>query len=708
MKLAMKNLLTVCLLNLAAIANAAMLEVPPCTITAQPRNTAVCPGAPAGFGVTASGKNVRYQWRKDGAPIAGATSSTYIMNTTSTKDVGRYDVVISGDCGAVTSKPATLELYDVTAISKPPTDVAACSGSKAALTVTAKGAGLTYQWRKGGVDIPGATSRSLTIAKVVATDTGAYDVVVRGACGTATSPAAKLTIDATAILAQPQDLTVCAGTEAVLRVEANGQGLNYQWRKGGVAIPGAGSNAYAIRAARAEDAGSYDVVVRGACGSVSSTRAKVTVRNSTQITAQPASATVCAGAPATLSVTAPGTELRYQWVRDGREIAGATASSYAIRSVSATDAGTYAVIVAGPCGLQTSSPAAISLSEVTAISAQPSDAVVCSGGKATFSVAATGSALKFQWRRNGVEIAGATSPRLEIASAKAVDAGTYDVFARGACGTVRSSAAKLTLEEPTAIVEQPRDVLLCSAGSARLELTASGRDLVYQWLKGGKAIAGATSSSYTIPTVTGSDTGPYSAFVSGACGSITSSPAVVALDQPPVIVQQPADAIVCPGTRKSLSVQARGTNLTYQWRRDGVDIAGATAKTYEMTASRESEAWIYDVRVQSACGTVMSTPAKVVLEEGTVIVTQPAGLSVCPGSRAEFTVEARGKNVSYQWRKGGLPIRGARGTSYTIPATAANDTGVYDVVVSGACGSVTSSPATLMTFDRCSVEVVPD
>jgi hypothetical protein len=54
---------------------------------------------------------------------------------------------------------------------------------------------LSYQWRKGGSDISGATDSSYTITSVVMADAGSYDVVVSNSCGSVTSSAATLTVN---------------------------------------------------------------------------------------------------------------------------------------------------------------------------------------------------------------------------------------------------------------------------------------------------------------------------------------------------------------------------------------------------------------------------------------------------------------------------------------------------------------------------------
>ena len=136
------------------------------------------------------------------------------------------------------------------AITVQPTNQTTCAGTSVSFSVTATGTGLTYQWRKGAVNIGGATSATYTIAAPVIGDAGSYDVVVSGTCAPAvTSAAATLTVNsAPAITAQPANQTTCAGTSVSFSVTATGTGLTYQWRKGAVNIGGATSATYTIAA----------------------------------------------------------------------------------------------------------------------------------------------------------------------------------------------------------------------------------------------------------------------------------------------------------------------------------------------------------------------------------------------------------------------------------------------------------------------------
>ncbi|HRO97451.1 MAG TPA: T9SS type A sorting domain-containing protein, partial [Ferruginibacter sp.] len=93
--------------------------------------------------------------------------------------------------------------------------------------------------------------------------------------------------------------------------------------------------------------------------------------------------------------------------------------------------------------------------------------------------------------------------------------------------------------------------------------------------------------------------------------------------------------------------------------------------------------------------------ATVIVNVAPAVTVDPTDETVCEGSPVTFTVTATGTNLTYQWRKGGVDINGANGTSYTIPSTVLADAGNYDVVVSNpGCTPATSATAVLTVNAR--------
>ncbi|PYT92525.1 MAG: hypothetical protein DMG36_14540, partial [Acidobacteria bacterium] len=171
-------------------------------ITSQPASQTVTAGQAATFAVVASGTApLSYQWQKNGANIAGATSSSYTTPATTTSDSGStFVVVVSNSAGTATSNAATLTVNPapvLPAITTQPSNQTVTAGQAATFTVVASGtAPLSYQWQKNGANIAGATSSSYITSATTTSDSGStFKVVVSNSAGTATSNSATLTVN---------------------------------------------------------------------------------------------------------------------------------------------------------------------------------------------------------------------------------------------------------------------------------------------------------------------------------------------------------------------------------------------------------------------------------------------------------------------------------------------------------------------------------
>ena len=259
--------LAVCALALGCAELPAQTVATP-VITAQPTSQSVVAGSSVSFSVTATGTApLSYQWRKGNQDIVGATSPTYTLSNVQSGDAASYSVVVSNSAGTVTSSGATLT---VTIVGTPPTitaqpsDQTVGAGTNVTLRVGVSGtAPFTYQWRKNGAAIAGATSDTLQLPGVTATSGGSYTVLVGNAFGSATSNPATLTVlDAPRIGTVPADQSVAEGDNAVFTVVATGATpLTYQWSKDGRALAGQVNATLALTAVTYTDAGSYSVLV---------------------------------------------------------------------------------------------------------------------------------------------------------------------------------------------------------------------------------------------------------------------------------------------------------------------------------------------------------------------------------------------------------------------------------------------------------------
>jgi len=168
------------------------------------------------------------------------------------------------------------------------------------------------------------------------------------------------------ITAWPTNETVDANLNFTMTVTATGPNLTYQWYLNGVEIPGATGASYTISDAQPSDSGSYYVVVTNKGGSMISPVAIVTVEETPPvITSSPSNETLNAGSSFTLTVTATGPNLTYQWYLNGDKISGATGASYTVSGAQPSDAGGYLVVVTNSGGSTTSAVATVAVQPVT-------------------------------------------------------------------------------------------------------------------------------------------------------------------------------------------------------------------------------------------------------------------------------------------------------------------------------------------------------
>jgi hypothetical protein len=172
-------------------------------ILTQPVSQVVTAGQVATFFVSVSGAtSVLYQWEKNGAAIAGATSFSYSTSATNTSDSGsQFTVTVSNSYGSATSNAASLTVNAsivAPAISIQPANQTVLASQSAIFSVAVTGtAPITYQWTKNGGSISGATASTYTTPPTTSSDNGAvFAAVVSNAGGNIISNGAILAVTA--------------------------------------------------------------------------------------------------------------------------------------------------------------------------------------------------------------------------------------------------------------------------------------------------------------------------------------------------------------------------------------------------------------------------------------------------------------------------------------------------------------------------------
>ena len=337
-----------------------------------------------------------------------------------------------------------------------------------------------------------------------------------------------------------------------------------------------------------------------------------------------------------------------------------------------------------------------------AITTQPADQTANTGGTATFTIVATGTApLTYQWRKDGVDLDGETAATLTLDPVATGDAAHYDCVVTSAVGTATSDAATLTVHVPPAITDDPIGDTYHVGETVILSVTATGDPtLAYQWRRNGVDLDWEIAHTLNYLTTTIDDSGDFDCVVTNAYGTATSAPATIVVhDVAPLItggtIGYPPDPYTVGDDIAPLTVEVTGLHLHYAWKKDDVPL-DETGSTLDLgTATDPSQSGVYTVIVSNSGGdtstsvTITVRDVAPVITGGTITdgpVTYTVGDSI-----DALTVEASGENLHYAWKKDGAPLGETSDTLSLGTATSPSQSGTYAVTVSNTGGSDSKS-----------------
>lgn len=272
----------------------------------------------------------------------------------------------------------------------------------------------------------------------------------------------------------------------------------------------------------------------------------------------------------------------------------------------------------------------------------PSNQTVNAGVTATFSVVMSSfTPMGYQWQFNGESIPGRTSRLLRLTNVLSDHAGGYSVVVTNAFGAVTSAPAILTVvTSAPAILSPPTNTVADAGRSTFFSVIATGLPPPrFQWQFEGADILNATNSTLWIYYAETNDAGSYRVIAANPAGSVTSAPAILVVNTyPPGFTNQPQSQTVFVGRNVRLSAGLTAAPpAALQWRRDGIDIPGATVSTFGFTNIQPAHAGSYTLVASNALGTAES--------EGALLTVLPAptgpgdvDVDFYPGSGADGAI----------------------------------------------------------------------
>jgi hypothetical protein len=413
------------------------------TITTHPANQTVQPGQTATFTVVASGTApLTYQWQKNSVDISGATNASYTTPATTLADNGAlFRCVVTNGGGSTNSNTASLTVTSSTTlqITYNPVDQLVGVGQPATFTVYATGTGtLTYQWQKDGSPVSGATNSSYTTPASALADSGTlYRCVVTDASNNATSASAML--------------KVTTGSVSVLTNSGfEGGAGSWAFHTDGAGtytvVPAGPNNPDAARIAITQEGGNVqlyhtDVTVETGAEYIFFFRSQSSSGHNVDVSIQkhtsPYSSYGLAGQVYNLDTSWKDFSTQFTASGFPGVATDARVMFYLAPYDSASDNFYFDDVV---------------LAKVTsiappAIATHPANTSAAVGATAMFEVIASGTPpFSYQWQKNAVDIAGATSRTYTTPAASAGDNGAnFKCVVKNPVGNVTSNTAILTV-----------------------------------------------------------------------------------------------------------------------------------------------------------------------------------------------------------------------------------------------------------------------
>jgi endo-1,4-beta-D-glucanase Y len=702
-------------------------------VTIAASQTTICSGTSVTFTATPiNGGTPSYQWRTNGLNITGATAVSYVGSGISNND--KFDVVMTSTANCVSKTTATSPQIAITVGTTvtPSVTIAAsqttiCSGASVTFTATPTNGGTpSYQWRKNGVNITGATGVSYVGTGISNNDN--FDVVMisNASClstTTATSTQIAITVGASvtpSVTISASQTSICTGASVTFTgTPVNGGTPTYQWRKNGVNISGATAVSYVATGISNND--NFDVVMTSTASCLSTTTATstqiaITVGASVtpSVTISASQTSICTGA----SVTFTGTPVNggapmYQWRKNGVNISGATAVSYVATGISNNDNFDVVMTSTASC-LSTTTATSTQIAITVGASVTPSVTIsasqtsICTGASVTFTgTPVNGGAPTYQWRKNGVNISGATAVSYVAMGISNNDNFDVVMISNASClSTTTATSTQIAITVGASVTPSvtisASQTSICTGASVTFTGTpVNGGTPMYQWRKKGVNISGATAVSYVAMGISNNDNFDVVMISNASCLSTTtatSTPIAITVGAnvtPSVAISASQTSICSGGSVMFTGTPVNGGTPTYQWRKNGANISGAVGVNY--VASSISNNDKFDVVMTSTASCISiptATSTQTTITVGTTItpsVTIAASqISICAGASVTFTATPiNGGAPMYQWRKNGVNISGAATVNYVASGISNNDN--FDVVMTSTASCISAS-----------------
>ena len=535
------------------------------------------------------------------------TLNGFGLSNISYSDEGYYYAKFDGSCGTVYSDTIYVTVHTTTAITSTyanPLNVI-CEDASIDFAFSVEGHALTYAWNHDG--IAAGTDSLLSISSADTSESGFYQLITSGTCGTDTSQSVQLIVHPeTRALTSVADTSICQDASVSIPVTTDGYNVTYKWYQDGSLISTASS--LSITNAMSSDNGEYLLALDGYCGTDSISSFDVFVMPTTEVIASLGDTTMCLDDTHVLAVVDTGFMNTYQWYKDGAILSGETDSTLNISALAATDTGAYTLVASGSCGTDSSAVIELDAWQTTTMLSESNSFDICKGDQATMFLEANGDFLTYSWTKDGFTLPGSTNDTLVLNNVQPAFAGYFIGTASGICGTVSTDTITMSVHQVPNVVQEPISDTLCQFDSTALTVNATGFGVVYDWYFN-NALVGS-GPTLVLDSIVYAQQGDYVAIADGYCGVDSSQLTYVKVDAILPTTTAPSLSFeICELDTIVLNASSLlGQSVNVNWFRDSV-LVGSNA-TYNLTDSGMYHVVLTDINT----GCIESTPQIEVIE----------------------------------------------------------------------------------------------
>ena len=311
----------------------------------------------------------------------------------------------------------------------------------------------------------------------------------------------------------------------------------------------------------------------------------------------------------------------------------------------------------------------------------------CSSDNANLLINASGKELKYQWQfktgnkefsnlTNASVFSGVRTNNLNITNIPAyLDNYVFRCLVSGECGNdLASDAITVHVSQAPLISKQPQKVEVCNNKPASFNVAANGTNVKYQWqlsqgasfinLEDNETYSGCQTPQLSIGLVKESMNGYlFKCLISGNCQpGISSNEAVLTVLKNSQLLNSPLSATACSGAHSSFSVNAQGSNISYQWvivqnneikpltnndRYNGVNGNTLTVSHINSSINNTKYACIISGNCEAP---ITSLPATLSVDTLPIILSQSPTATICEGNNTAINIKVKGPNLTYQWQ----------------------------------------------------------